>query len=87
MRYTYKLTMGDFQCSCSDVKAVVARVNQRTGCSVLTADMVNTLFTRPHKANKRLFSHIQIERERLPTKGELARAELDKIQALVDQAK
>lgn len=84
MRYAYTLTMGDFECCCSDVKAVVETVNQHAGCCVLTVDMVNTLFTRPHKANRRLFSQILIERKRLPTKGELARAELDRIQALVD---
>ena len=73
MRYTYNVTCGDVKFECADVYEVVKRVNEHTGFPVLTEAMVFTLMTRPHRANKRLFTagKIQIKRTRLPTKAEL----------------
>ena len=72
MRYTYNVTIADSSVECADVNAVVKAVNTKTGFPVLTEAMVYSLFTRPHRANKRLFTegNIQIERTRLPTKAE-----------------
>ena len=74
MRYTYNVACGNVKFECADVQEVVKRVNEHTGFPVLTEAMVFSQLTRPHRANKRLFSpgKIQIERTRLPTKAELA---------------
>ena len=91
MRYVYTFTIDDFECDCYSVNQVVKVINERAKCAVVTADMINTIFTRPHKANKRLFAtlgpahsgQIKIERRRLPSKGEQAQAEIDKVNAMV----
>ena len=72
MRYTYHLTMNGFKCQCADVDGVVKTVNGKAGFPVVTNAMIYSLFTRPHKANKRIFKpdYIHIERQRLPTKAE-----------------
>ena len=72
MRYTYNVTIADSSFECADVTAVVKAVNEKTGFPMMTEAMVYSLFTRPHRANKRLFAagNIQIERTRLPTKAE-----------------
>lgn len=93
MRYQYTVTVDDFECDCGSVNKVVEVINKRSGCKVVTADMINTLLTRPEKANKRLFrtvnddpyNKICVERRRIPSKGEVAQAELDKINAIVEQ--
>lgn len=91
MRYRYTVTIDDFECECADVKTVVAVINDRSRCVVVTKDMINTLFTRPEKANKRLFrtvhddnlNRIFVDRRPLPSKGQLAQAELDKVNAAI----
>ena len=72
MRYTYNVTIADSSFECADVQEVVKTVNEKTGFPMVTEAMVYSLFTRPHRANKRLFTegNIQIERTRLPTKAE-----------------
>ena len=68
-------------------------INERACCPAVTVDMVNTLMTRPEKANKRIFrtaqddnpNKIYIERKQLPSKGQKAQAEIDKINAIVQQ--
>ena len=73
MRYTYNVTIADSSFECADVNAVVKAVNEKTGFPMVTEAMIYSLFTRPHKANKRIFKpdYIQIERNRVPTKAEL----------------
>ena len=91
MRYVYTVTIDDYEADYTNVKKVVQAINQRAKCAVVTKDMINTIFTRPHKANKRLFAtlgpahsgQIKIERRRLPSKGEQAQAEIDKVNAMV----
>lgn len=93
VKYLYTVTIDDYECDCNSVKAVVKQINTHSGCNVVTVDMVNTLLTRPEKANKRLFckikddpyNKISVERRRLPTKGELAQAQMNKINAMVEQ--
>ena len=93
MRYQYTVTVDDFECDCGSVNKVVEVINKRSGCKVVTADMINTLLTRPEKANKRLFhtvnddnsGNILVDRRPLPSKGETAQAELDKVNAMVQQ--
>ena len=70
MRYTYTVRIADSSFECADVNAVVKAVNDKAGFPMVTEAMVYSLFTRPHKANTRLFQKIQIERTRLPTKAE-----------------
>ena len=72
MRYTYNVSIADASFECADVQEVVKTVNEKAGFPVLTETMVYSLFTRPHRANKRLFTvgNIQIGRTRLPTKAE-----------------
>ena len=72
MRYTYNVTIADSSFECADVNAVVKAVNEKAGFPVVTEAMIYSLFTRPHRSNKRLFTggNIQIERTRLPTKAE-----------------
>ena len=72
MRFTYYLTMGDFKCECADVDGVVKTVNGKAGFPVVTDAMIYSLFTRPHRANKRICKpdYIKIQRQRLPTKAE-----------------
>ena len=93
MRYRYTVTIDDFECECADVKGVVQVINERSRFAAVTKDMVNSVFSRPHRANKRLFKNagtiawpeypgqISIERTRLPSKGEIAHTELAKVQA------
>jgi len=73
MRYVYNVTIADTEFECADVHGVVKAVNERSfgGSPVLTEAMVFSLLTRPHRANKRLFAGIKIDRTRLPTKAEL----------------
>jgi hypothetical protein len=73
MRYTYNVTCGNAKFECADVQEIVKQVNEHTGFPVLTEAMVYSQMTRPHRANKRMFSagKIQIQRTRLPTKAEL----------------
>ena len=61
-------------------------INEHFGCHVVTRDMIYTHFTRPEKSNKRIFRNgsIKIERERMPTKGELAQMELAHIESLIN---
>jgi phenylalanyl-tRNA synthetase beta subunit len=93
VNYRYTVTIDDYECDCYSVKEVVEAINERSRCAVVTTDMINTLFTRPEKANKRLFrtvhddnlNKIFVDRRPLPTKAQLAQAELDKINAIVQQ--
>ena len=73
MRYTYNVTIADSSFECADVSGVVEAVNAKAGFPAVTKAMIYSLFTRPHKANKRIFKpdYIQIERNRVPTKAEL----------------
>ncbi len=73
MRYTYNVTIADSSFECADVSGVVETVNAKAGFPAVTKAMIYSLFTRPHKANKRIFKpdYIQIERNRVPTKAEL----------------
>ena len=91
MRYTYTVTIADFECECADVKGVVEAINNKAGFSAVTKDMIHTVLTRPHKANKRLLTtetplpgQIRINRKQLPSKGEVMRAELDKVNAATE---
>lgn len=70
----------------STIKDVATAINKHFGIELMTVDMVNTHFTRPHKANKRManLKLMSLERRRLPTKGELAQAELNKVLATVE---
>ena len=72
MRYTYNVTIADSSFECADVSGVVKTVNEKAGFPVVTNAMIYSLFTRPHRANKRLFAadNIHIERTRRPTKAE-----------------
>ena len=63
MRYTYTLKMQNAERTYSGVQELVSFVNEQAGCDILTTHMVYNLFSRPHKANKRVFSSIKIERE------------------------
>ena len=82
MRYTYKLTMADFECTFPNVDMVVEAVNDKTGVPIITKDMVYTLFTRPEKMNKRVFGDgkLMITRHKLPTKAEMALMQLAEIE-------
>ena len=71
MRYVYNVTIADTEFECADVHGVVKAVNDHAGSPVLTEAMVFSQLTRPHRANKRLFAGIKIDRTRLPTKAEL----------------
>ena len=91
MRYTYTVTIADFECECADVKGVVEAINNKAGFSAVTKDMIHTVLTRPHKANKRLLTtetplpgQIRINRKQLPSKDEVMRAELDKVNAATE---
>ena len=92
MRYTYTVTIADFECECADVKGVVEAINNKAGFSAVTKDMVHTVLTRPHKANKRLLTtetptqpgQIRINRKQLPSKVALMLAELDKVNAATE---
>ena len=91
MRYTYTVTIADFECECTGVKGVVEAINNKAGFSAVTKDMVHTVLTRPHKANKRLLTtetplpgQIRINRKQLPSKDEVMRAELDKVNAATE---
>ena len=93
VKYNYIVTINDFECDCYSVQKVVDAINDHFKCAVVTKDMINTLFTRPEKANKRLFrtfhddnsGNILLDRRPLPSKGEAAQAELDKVNAMVQQ--
>lgn len=90
MKYKYMIAIGcgnakrDYHCH--DVKGTVSLINEHFGCPVVTRDMIYTHFTRPEKSNKRIFRNgsIKIERERMPTKGELAQMELAHIESLIN---
>ena len=92
MRYIYTVTIADLECECADVKGVVEAINNKAGFSAVTKDMIHTVLTRPHKANKRLLTtktptqpgQIRINRKQLPSKGEVMRAELDKVNAATE---
>ena len=91
MRYTYTVTIADFECECADVKGVVDAINRKAGCSAVTKDMVHTVLTRPHKANRRLLTtdtplpgQIRVNRKQLPSKVALMLAELDKVSAVTE---
>ena len=64
MKYQYFLRMPRLNVdrTFAGVRDVVKFVNDTTGCDLLTVNMVYNLFNRPQKANKRLFSTIQIQR-------------------------
>ena len=83
MRYTYTLKMGDLECQCENAKAVAEAINGRAGCAVASVHTVTSLFSRPHKANKRLFGpgKIEVERERHLTKAEQEQAKIARIKA------
>ena len=83
MRYTYTLKMGDLECQCENAKAVAEAINGRAGCAVATVHTVTSLFSRPHKANKRLFGpgKIEVGRERHLTKAEQEQAKIARIKA------
>ena len=92
VRYAYTITVGDTEVMTDEsasAKDVATTINQHTGVHVMTLDMVNNYFTRPHKANKRLFKlyeglgHMTLHRRRLPSKDELVKAEVDKVLATV----
>ena len=82
MRYTYKLMMGDLDCTFPSVDMVVKAANDKAGVSILTKDMVYTMLTRPEKMNKRVFGDgkLMITRYKLPTKAEMAAALLPEIE-------
>jgi hypothetical protein len=91
MRYTYTVTIADFECECADVKGVVEAINNKAGFSAVTKDMVHTVLTRPHKANKRLLTtetplpgQIRINRKQLPSRDEVMRAELVRVNAVTE---
>ena len=81
MRYTYKLMMGDLDCTFPSVDMVVKAANDKAGVSILTKDMVYTLFTRREKMNKRVFGEgkLMITRHKLPSKAEMAQKQLAEI--------
>ena len=83
MRYTYTLKMGDLECQCENAKAVAEAIHGRAGCAVASVHTVTSLFSRPHKANKRLFGpgKIEVERERHLTKAEQEQAKIARIKA------
>ena len=83
MRYSYTLKMDDLECQCENVEAVAEAINARAGCAVVTVHTVNALFSRPHKANKRLFGpgKIEVGRERHLTKAERERAKVARVRA------
>ena len=83
MRYTYTLKMSDLECQCENAKAVAEAINGRAGCAVATVHTVTSLFSRPHKANKRLFGpgKIEVERKRHLTKTEREQAKVAKVRA------
>ncbi len=83
MRYTYTLKMDNLECQCENAKAVAEAINGRAGCAVATVHTVKSLFSRPHKANKRLFGpgKIEVERERHLTKAEQEQAKIARIKA------
>ena len=83
MRYPYTLKMGDLECQCENAKAVAEAINGRAGCAVATVHTVTSLFSRPHKANKRLFGpgKIEVERERHLTKAEQEQAKIARVKA------
>ena len=83
MRYTYTLKMDNLECQCENAKAVAEAINGRAGCAVATVHTVTSLFSRPHKANKRLFGpgKIEVERERHLTKAEQEQAKIARIKA------
>ena len=83
MRYTYTLKMSDLECQCENAKAVAEAINGRAGCAVATVHTVTSLFSRPHKANKRLFGpgKIEVERERHLTKAEQEQAKIARVKA------
>ena len=95
VKYCYSVTIDGCKCECNSAKAVVELINKRAHCPAVTVDMINTLMTRPAKANKRLFrttpdenmSKIYVERKQLPTKGQKAQAEINKVNAIVQQMK
>ena len=62
---------------------VAEAINGRAGCAVATVHTVTSLFSRPHKANKRLFGpgKIEVERERHLTKAEQEQAKIARIKA------
>ena len=92
MRYTYTVTIADFECECADVKGVVEAINNKAGFSAVTKDMVHTVLTRPHKANKRLLTtktptqpgQIRINRKQLPSKDAVMQAELVRVKAVTE---
>jgi hypothetical protein len=69
-RYVYTVRYNDYECTCGDMSEVAKAINERSGLPVITRDMVNNYFVRPNKANKRLFSWINIQRTALPTAKE-----------------
>ena len=71
MRYTYTVVMHGVEERFTNVDKVVDAINAKLGIALLTRDMVYTLFTRPHKMNKRLFDGgtFQITRQKLPKKS------------------
>ena len=83
MRYTYNVTIADSSFECADVSGVVETVNAKAGFPAVTKAMIYSLFTRPHKANKRLFGpgKIDVGRERHLTKAERERAKVARIRA------
>ena len=83
MRYTYTLKMDNLECQCENAKAVAEAINGRAGCAVATMHTVTSLFSRPHKANKRLFGpgKIEVDRVRHLTKAERERAKVARIRA------
>ena len=94
-KYCYTITIDNFECDCYSVKKVVEVINERSKCRVVTTDMINTLLTRPEKANKRLFrtvhdepcnnDKISVDRRALPSKGEIAQTELNKINTMTKE--
>ena len=83
MRYTYTLKMDNLECQCENAKAVAEAINGRAGCAVATVHTVTSLFSRPHKANKRLFGpgKIEVGRERHLTKAEREWAKVARVRA------
>ena len=91
MRYIYTVTIADLECECADVKGVVEAINSRAGFSAVTKDMIHTVLTRPHKANKRLLTtetplpgQIRINRKQLPSRDAVMRAELVRVNAVTE---
>jgi len=92
MRYIYTVTIADLECECADVKGVVEAINSRAGFSAVTKDMIHTVLTRPHKANKRLLTtktptqpgQIRINRKQLPSRDAVMQAELVRVKAVTE---